>query len=472
MRASVAAEKAGVPAVSIIAAPFLELARAAAKGLGVTEPSIAAYPGRPMIDTDDELREKVKNSLVPQILAGWSERVSGASGTRRPDEPRPRDVVFSGSFQQVQDYFDDQLWSDGLPVAPPTVASVEEFLRYTDRQADEIVGVCPPESREATIWNIAVNGVMAGCRPEYMPVLIAVVEAILDPEFLLEDAGATPGWEPLIILNGPIIKELNFNHGTGVMRVGRRANTSVGRFLRLFMRNVAGQRIPPGVTDKATIGYTFNVVLAEDEDAVRELGWEPYSVDRGFARGENVVTVQSCVSITPPTYSSGSDALNHVQIMSEVIGQGFAYWAYTSMRHRRWYPVIVMSPSVAKAIADDGWNKDDIRKYLYENTRMQAGLAEKYARNTALNDFDLKDMVARGVLPPEYHESDDPQRLIRVFYKSEWIHFVVAGDPGRSQARGYVQSHRHGVPVSRRIGLPRNWRQLIESSDERGSLSG
>src|SRR5262249_11744995 len=158
---------------------------------------------------------------------------------------------------------------------------------------------------------------------------------------------------------------------------------------------------------------------------VAELGWPSFAVDRGHARGENVVTVQSCVSITPPVFTAGHDARNHAQIMSEVIGQGFAYWSYTAMRHKCWYPVIVLGPSVARAIAEDGWNKDDLRRYLYEHTQIQAGLAEKYARNTALNDFDLKNMVERGVLPARYHESDDPQRMVPVFYKAEWISFVV-----------------------------------------------
>lgn len=185
-----------------------------------------------------------------------------------------------------------------------------------------------PENREATVWNIAVNGVMAGCHPECTPILIAVVEAIAEPEFRIQDAGSTPGWEPLIILNGPVIKELNFNYESGVMRVGRQANTSVGRFLRLYMRNVAGLRISPGETDKESSASTFNVVLAENEVAVIRLGWQPFSVDQGFKRGENVITVQSVVFISPPTYSGGDSPLDHLETMGEVIGRrAIAYWA-------------------------------------------------------------------------------------------------------------------------------------------------
>jgi hypothetical protein len=467
MRVSVAAEKAGIPAISIVATTFLAQARAFAKGLGAADPVIAEYKGVPMIDTDEQLHDKVINSLLPQILEGWSRRTKKTpSEARPPEEPGPRDIVFRGTLAEVQDFFDEKLWADGLPVIPPTLARIQEFFKFTDRSPDDVIGICKPDYREATLWNIAVNGVMAGCRPEYMPVLIAVVEAILDIRFSLEDGGSTPGWEPLIILNGPIIKDLGFNYGGGVMRVGRRANTSIGRFLRLYMRNVAGFRIPaPGVTtgssDKASIGLSFNVVLAENEDAVAEIGWQPFSVDQGYTRGENVVTVQSVVSITEPTYSAGSAARNHLEIIAEVIGHALHYRAYNGIRDSKWYPLIVMSPSVAKALANDGCNKDDIRKYLYDNVKMTAALVEKYARNSAMNSFELREFVKSGMISSHYYESDDPNRLVRVFIKPEMIGIVVAGDPGRNQSKGYTQNSRQGVPVSKRIRLPENWRERL-----------
>src|SRR6202000_1695119 len=119
--------------------------------------------------------------------------------------------------------------------------------------------------------------------------------------FRIQDCGSTPGWEPVVIVNGPIVKDLDFNFGQGVMRVGPQANTSIGRFVRMYLRNVCGYRIPPGAGDKGSIGQSFNVALAEDEDAAREIGWTTYGMDRGYTPDESVVTVQSVVSITPPT---------------------------------------------------------------------------------------------------------------------------------------------------------------------------
>jgi hypothetical protein len=122
---------------------------------------------------------------------------------------------------------------------PPTREAIDEFLRYTDRDPDESLGTLLPDKRSATIWSIAVNGVMAGCRPEYMPILVALIEAMCDPKYGVEHSGNTPGADTLIILNGPIIKQLGFNYTQGALRDGFLPNTSVGRFWRLYLRNVA-----------------------------------------------------------------------------------------------------------------------------------------------------------------------------------------------------------------------------------------
>ena len=464
LRVSMAAEKAGIPSVTVVATSFMAQARAFAKGLGVSNPPIAEYPGVPMIDTVEQLSDKTRTKILPQILDGLFNRTN-QSGPR-VDEPSFRDIVFKGNLEEVQDYFDEQLWSDGLPVIPPTVACVEKFLRFTPRSSDEVIGVCHPESRQATVWNIAVNGVMAGCRPEYMPILIAIVEAMMEPRFMFELAGTTPGWEPLVILNGTIIKQLGFNAGSGVMRVGRRANTSVGRFVRLFIRNVPGLRIPAvgegmGGSDKASIGMTFNVVLAENEDAVAEIGWQPFSVDQGHASGENVVTVQSCMSMTQPAYTAGKDAIEHMKIICDVVGRPLQYRSWGYIRERFSYPMIVMSPSVAKAFAEDGWGKMDIKKYLYDHVLIPVGLAEKYARHTGVNRYSIRDYVERGITPREYCESDDPNRLVRSLVAPEMIGIVISGDPGRNQTRGYPQNSKIGVPISKKIQLPANWQTLL-----------
>lgn len=463
MRASVATERAGIPAVSIIATGFLKQGNVVAKGLGMPDLAVAEYPGVPMTDNANTLRNKTRETLVPQIIAGLLHAALPAN-TQVEAEPQARDIVFHGTLDEINDHFHEQLWTDGMAVIPPTLSRVERFLRFTDRNPDEVLGICPPDNRQATVWSVAVNGVMAGCKPEYLPVLLAVVECIVDPGFRLQDAGSTPGWEPLIILNGPIVKELDFNYGSGVMRVGRRANTSIGRFLRLFVQNLAGCRILPGGGDKGSIGQSFNVVLAECDDYCAELGWNNFAVDQGFKPDENVVTVQSEVHISPPTYSAGDKALDHMRIIHEVIGQNtIAYWSSIGLLFGKWHPLLVLGPGVAKVFAQDGWGKDDIRRYLYDNVRLPAERLQAYARHAGMTGLSLQGQVEKGLLPPEYADSDDPARLLRCNIKPEWIGIVVAGDPGRNQSKCYVSNHVQGLPTSRRVLLPGRWKELLAS---------
>ena len=461
MRASVVAEKAGVRTVSIVASGFIPQARSVAKSLGVENLPIAEYPGVIMTDSPEVFRSKV-DALVDQIVEGMATPLKAVAKVK---EPGPKDVVFRGTLDAVQDHFADKQWTDGMPVVPPTVERVERFLKFTDRSPDEVIGSLLPEKRQLTVWNVAVNGVMAGCRPEYMPILLSVADAIVEPEFRIEDAGSTPGWEPLIIVNGPIVKELDFNYGSGAMRMGRRANTSVGRFLRLLFTNVAGVRIPPGATDKGSFGISFNVAMAENEDACAQIGWQPFSVDRGFRRGENVVTVQSVVAVTPPMYTAGNTAREVVRTLAEVWGRGTCgYWAFTGVMFSKWCPVLALSPSIAKVIANDGWSKDDLRKFFYDTVKMPAGLMERYASEAGLTAFNLRRLVEEGSTPKEYWESDDPNREVRVFVRPEEIGIVLAGDPDRNQARGYVNNHIQGPPVSKRIELPAGWERLLKES--------
>lgn len=447
----------------------MQQAQAIARALGVRNPAIAEYPGVIMMDNQETFNKKVETLLVEQIVNGLSVQLEAAA---RRTEPAPEEAVFRGTLDEVQEYFRDNSWTDGLPIIPPTLERVEEFLKFSDRSDREALGTLPPDNGEATIWNIAVNGVMAGCRPEYMPILVAVVEAISDPEFRLQDAGSTPGWEPLVILNGPLIKQLDFNYGTGVMRIGRQANSSIGRFLRLYMRNVAGLRIPPGATDKGTIAFNFNVVLPENEDVVSEIGWAPFSVERGFKPDENVATVQSVVSTTPPIYTGGANANDHVEVLGEILGQSCGYWTQIAVRFAKFFPLLVLGPSVARVLAEGGWTKAKIKKYLYENVTIRASLLEKYARMSSNAKIDFVKLAEEEVISRDYVRSSDPDRPVPVFLRPDWIGIVVAGDPGRNQSKGYVQNHEQGPPVSRSVVLPTRWDRLLKETRHNARSQG
>ncbi len=457
LRATKIAEAAGVPGVAIISTGFMQQARATARAMGVPDASIAEYPGMIPMDPDDVLADKVWNHILPSVVHALSTNVE--STVKNEVEPAPRDIVFSGSFAEVQEHFLAREWSDGLPVVPPTLDAVDAFLAWTDRKPDEILGVLPPEFREATVWSVAVNGVMAGCRPEYMPVLVAIVEAIADPDFRLVDAGSTPGWEYLIVVSGDVVDALDFNTETGNMKMGRQANASIGRFLRMFVRNVAGFR--PGGTDKGSIGFTFNVALGENEAAVKKLGWPTVREDLGFSRGDNVVMVQSAIAVSMPIYNGGTDphtlAWPLVRFMEGTAGP----YTFTALVFSRWHPLIVMSPSVAEAFASHGWDKARIRKYLFDNCKMDARGMEHYQMHVAGKEVPLAELVKRGSAPALYAESDDPERRLPMLLREEWTTIVIAGDPGRNQSRIYINNHDQGPSVSKRITLPNGWEKRV-----------
>ena len=450
-------ERLGIPTASIIGSGFLKQAEVITKGLGVPL-AIGVYPGAPMVDSEAELRRKVVEELAPGLLMGLTGEAPREANVAT--EPEAGAVILSGTFDEVQEHFHRQLWTDGLPIVPPTRARVDRFLAFTDRQPGEVLRILPQEGREASILSIAVNGVMAGCRPEYMPVLIAIIEAMCDPVYRVEDSGSTPGWEPLVIVSGPIVKELDLNFGQGMMRVGRQANTSIGRFVRMYLRNICGFRIPPGAGDKGSIGQSFLVAMAEDEDSAREIGWPTYAEDRGFAANENVVTVRSVVSITSPMYSGGDRAVTHVQQWADLIGGSFTYWAHTGFKTGLWSPLIVAGPGIAGVIAKE-WTKDKVRQYLYDHIKVTAERSTHHAHMTSTPTFSFENLVTDGILPPEYAASTDPQRLLNVIINPDMVEILVAGDPGRNQSRAYMSNHVQGPPTSRRVVLPRQWTQLI-----------
>ena len=205
LRASAAAEAAGVPSSTLVCEGFLGLAASASVGLGVPNIPVAMVPGHTGVQSREELRRNILDVTLDDVVRN----LTGETGTATQEqEPEAREVVVRGSFDEVNRYFYEHELGDGLPIVPPTRERVEQFLEWTERDPDEVLGIVLPDSRAASVWSIAVNGVMAGCRPEYMPVLVALVEAMADPYYGVEHSGNTPGGETLIILNGGIIKEL------------------------------------------------------------------------------------------------------------------------------------------------------------------------------------------------------------------------------------------------------------------------
>lgn len=193
-----------------------------------------------------------------------------------------------GDGEDLMEACFDRGWTDGLPVVPPTQARVLRMLAGTTRAPDEMLGMMPPDLAPCTVEKVAINAVMAGCKPEYMPVVLAAVEAALIDEFGMHGVLCTTMFcGPLVIVNGPIARAIGMNSGVNALGQGNRANASIGRALQLVIRNVGGGR--PGELDRAALGtpgkYSFCFAEAEDSD------WESLSVERGFAPGASTVTL-------------------------------------------------------------------------------------------------------------------------------------------------------------------------------------
>jgi hypothetical protein len=251
----------------------------------------------------------------------------------------------------------DRGWSDGLPVVPPTEARVLRMLAGTSRPPDDVVAVVPPDLVECTVEKVAVNAVLAGCRAEYLPVVLAAVEAACTDEFNVHGLLATTYFSgPVVIVNGPIATAIGMNSGVNVLGQGNRANATIGRALQLVVRNVGGGR--PGGVDRATLGNPGKLTFCFAED---EAGspWEPLSVERGLPPGASAVTLFAG--------EGPRGVVDQASRTADSLARSFA-GALRSVAHPKlpmaFDAFVVVSPEHARVFRDAGWSKARLRDEL------------------------------------------------------------------------------------------------------------
>jgi hypothetical protein len=265
-----------------------------------------------------------------------------------------------GDLADAIEFCHSQGWTDGLPVVPPTADRVEAMLAATGRGPGDEIAFVAHRAVSITAEKVAINAVMAGCRPEYMPVIVAAVEGIADPRWSYHGPGtSTAGAAVLMVVNGPIAAELDINSGDNLFGPGWRANTTIGRAVRLIMRNVCGSR--PGTLDRGTLGHPgkLSYVIAENEG---ESPWPPLHVERGFGPGQSAVTVMAAEA--PHQFynqlSSNAEGIlttlcDDMRISGSVMGQP--------------HYAIVLAGEHMRTIAQDAWSKADIRRFVFEHTQ-------------------------------------------------------------------------------------------------------
>ena len=257
-------------------------------------------------------------------------------------------------------------WTDGLPVVPPTPERVERMLTGTNLSPDDLIASLPPKWGWATVEKIAINAVMAGCLPEYLPIILAGVEAIASEQFNLHGVQVTTSHvSPILVINGPIRKELDINDGFNLFGQGWRANATIGRAIRLICANIGGGL--PGELDRSAFGHPGKITccIAEKEE---EFDWKPLHVERGFTTEDNTVTVFAGSS----PQSVNDHGSNTAEAILNTICQNIS-----SPGNSGGETLIVIGIEHAKTISENGYNKSDIRKYIAENT-------EKYTESNLL----------------------------------------------------------------------------------------
>ncbi len=368
----------------------------------------------------EELREiaaKAADDIVRLLCEAAP--ASAAVAAAPPMAPRAMLVEAPAELHDLNKFYIQRRWGDGLIIAPPTREAVVRMLRHTNRKPDDVVATIAPGMGAATVEYIAIQGVMAGCYPEYLPVLIAAAEAVGTSKFHLQAIQATTNPSAVwLLVNGPIAKWLEVNSGAGCLGPGTWANATLGRALRLMLLNIGGAL--PGDIDKATQGqpskYTF--CCAENEEANP---WEPLHVERGFARDANTVTTIGALG----TWSMNMTAKGAEEVLA-MIADTMQYPASSDYMYGG-MPFIILSPQHAALFHRAGWSKAEVKRRLWEQAKIRAGRSKG-------SEFERMANGRRSELGEV-----TPDTMVPIAVAPEDISIIVAGGAG---------SHSVFVPVS------------------------
>ncbi|MBI2203049.1 MAG: hypothetical protein HYU41_04230 [Candidatus Rokubacteria bacterium] len=337
--------------------------------------------------------------------------------------------------------YQERGWTDGLPIVPPTAALVQKFLRFTDRDPREVLGVLPPRQGEATVEKIAANAVMAGCRPEYFPVVLAAIDALADPAFNLDSVQATTHpVAPLIIVNGPIARELQINGGYNAFGQGFRANVTIGRAVRLVLMNIGGGL--PGTGDRSTQGSPSKIAYCVAENEA-DNPWEPLHVEAGLDPDVSTVTAYGC------------EAPHNIQDHYSATGLGILMTIAGSMGQAgsnnilgAGYPLLSLGPEHAATIARDGYSKRQVKEYLFEHAR--------FPMVRLGDDYRKAQLLRRGIV-------DDASTLIPIVREPDDIGVIVVGGAGKHSS--WQPTFGDGTKPSRRVIARRDGTPLERVAD-------
>lgn len=473
---SIAAEYIGIPAVTIAGPGFAEQVAITAANNGVAVVRVARYPGAFTADDEDMLIANTRNILWSQIKEALTKPLE-ESERLNPDRLTSTDcrqTVCSGTIDDINTYFNEMNWSDGLPIVPPTMERINEFLKFGGVSFDTPIATLPIAHRNTLAIHVAACGVMAGCKPEYMPILIAMTKAMGAPEFR-RTLASTHAWNPYCWLNGPVARQLGIDCGQG--EISEEANMTIGRFMNLALKNLAGYYVKQD--RMGTFGYLMPWCLVEDEIVCDRVGWKPYHVNKGFDPKDSAVTVASALMWGNNMAPSTNEPEKIMQLVAWDITERcqFALGSGKQFTCR----TILMTEPVAQLLKNKYMDKEVFEQALIETARRplyERTFANYYAnpgsridpekfpfsryekRIQRTEDATLTDVPVWCAMP-DGCESD--KMLTIPTMQPDMTAILLTGD----SARNKVQVMPGGGYSTIKIELPKNWDTLIS---EKGYL--
>jgi hypothetical protein len=463
---SIAAEYLGIPAVTIAAPTFVNQVYSTAVTHGVPAPRAAKYPGAFSAHSPEELTRNTREVVWPQIIEALTKPISEdeIAKLRKVGVGEPKDRVFAGTIDGINRFFTEQRWSDGLPIIPPTVERVEEFLKYTDQKWDAVVGLLPIAYRETLIWHVAVNGVMSGCPPEFMPVLIAYTKALADGNYR-RTLASTHAWMPFCWINGPVARQLGIDAQQGQINEPR--NAALGRFINLAMMNLGGYYIKQD--RMGTFGYLMPWSLAEDEAACIQIGWKPYHVQKGYDLNQSTLTAASALmwgnNLTPASHRG--EKIMELMAWDAVEKGQFATGSGPRMPNR----TMLITEFVARDLARTYPTKEKLEEALVATARRPAderayanywanpgsAFPERYTMAMHIKRIIREEGGELTAPPPWLAKVPGQEKIYTVpVMKAGMTPILVTGDADRNK----VQTMPGGSCATVEIKLPANWNKL------------
>ncbi len=417
--------KRGVPAITICSDQFIVLGRKQLKALGSEGHPIAVIPHPFGLRTRDEVRAIAETCAtdIARIAVDSNAGVLPGKASRTP--VRAARIEVPEDADEFDQFCIARKWSDGLPLRPPTLDKVERMIAASGRTADEVIALVQPGFGTATVEGIAINAVMAGCRPEYMRTLIAAVEAFTDRRFNLQGIQATTNpATAMIIVNGPVARAIGVNGHLNCLGQGAWANATLGRALRLIMQNIGGTL--PGEMDRATQGQPgkYSFCCAENEI---DSPWEPLHVERGFGKDESTVTIVGAAG-TVNFNSHAKDAPDLLKVIADSM-----CFPTNNDYYFGGEPWLLLGPEHAHILAREGLSKHDLKLKLWEMSKLHVDrLAAKdrmrlqHTRGAELGQFGAETKIPISIKPEE-------------------VSIVVAGGPGTHSVHVPTFGHTRSV---------------------------